>query len=110
MVTENAWKYVWQLIVFIIVILNTIIIKLKFTRTLEIAHSLAPFHGRQGGTMVRSNKIKVGDIVSCDHDNHVQLYIYTGEIGKKYRLVLPGVPGVSVIVERSKVWRSGPWR
>lgn len=52
-----------------------------------------------------TNQIKLGDSVSTTLDNHTQTFIVSGKIGNKFRLVVPGVPGASLLVEPSAVWR-----
>jgi hypothetical protein len=52
-----------------------------------------------------TNQIKLGDSVSTTVDGHAQTFVVSGKIGNKFRLVVPGIPGVSLLVEPSAVWR-----
>lgn len=55
-------------------------------------------------------KIRIGDIVSVAIGNESQTYICSGKVGDKYRLVLPGNPKATVLMDKTKVVRTGPWR
>lgn len=55
-------------------------------------------------------KLKIGDVVESAIDNHASTYIYTGKVGNKFRLVVPGLPNVTVLVTKDKITKIGPWR
>jgi hypothetical protein len=56
------------------------------------------------------HNIQIGDIVHCVLDDFAKTYIYVDKVGKKFRLVSPGLPNVSILVDRSQIYRTGPWR
>jgi hypothetical protein len=60
--------------------------------------------------IIFDHKIKVGDIVSAVIGDEEQTFICSDKIGKKYRLVHVTEPRVTVMLDKTKVIRRGPWR
>lgn len=49
-------------------------------------------------------KLNIGDYVSTCLDGLTGVFIYAGSIENKVRLLIPGVPGASICVDKDLVW------